>query len=43
MGIVHDGGQAASELLSGIFKGFPDFTVDIDKTYHSEDAVILEL
>lgn len=43
MGIVHDGGQAASELLSGIFKGFPDFTVDIDKTYHSEDAVILEV
>ena len=43
MGIVHDGGQAVSELLSGIFKGFPDFTVDIDKSYHSEDAVILEV
>ena len=43
MGIVHDGGQAVSELLSGIFKGFPDFTVDIDKKYHSENAVILEV
>lgn len=43
MGIVHDGGQAVGELLFGIFKGFPDFTVDIDKTYHSDDAVILEV
>jgi steroid delta-isomerase-like uncharacterized protein len=43
MGIVHDGGQAVGELLSGLFKGFPDFRVDIDKTYHSEDAVILEV
>jgi steroid delta-isomerase-like uncharacterized protein len=43
MGIVHDGEQAVGELLSGIFKGFPDFTVNIDKTYHSEDAVILEI
>jgi steroid delta-isomerase-like uncharacterized protein len=43
MGIVHDGEQAVGELLSGIFKGFPDFTVDIDKTYHSEDAVVLEM
>lgn len=43
MGIVHDGGQAVGESLSGIFKGFPDFTVNIDKTYHSNDAVILEV
>jgi steroid delta-isomerase-like uncharacterized protein len=43
MGIVHDGEQAVGELLSGIFKGFPDFTVDIAKTYHSEDAVVLEM
>ena len=43
MGIVHDGGQAVGELLSGIFQGFPDFMVEILKTHHSEDAVILEL
>jgi steroid delta-isomerase-like uncharacterized protein len=43
MGMVHDGGQAVGELLSGLFKGFPDFTVEIIKTHHSEDAVILEV
>ena len=43
MGIVHDGEQAVGELLSGMFKGFPDFTVDIVKTHHSDDAVILEV
>ena len=43
MGIVHDGEQAVGELLSSMFKGFPDFTVDIIKTYHSDDAVILEI
>ncbi|MGB8188445.1 MAG: hypothetical protein WCE91_02495 [Nitrososphaeraceae archaeon] len=42
MGIIHDGEQAVGELLSGMFKGFPDFTVVIIKTYHSDDAVILE-
>jgi steroid delta-isomerase-like uncharacterized protein len=42
-GINTNGEQAVANLLSGIFKGFPDFTVDIDKTYHSEDAVILEI
>ena len=29
MGMVHDGEQAVGELLSGMFKGFPDFTVEI--------------
>lgn len=43
MGIIHDGEQAVGELLSGMFKGFPDFTVVIIKTYHSDDAVILEV
>jgi steroid delta-isomerase-like uncharacterized protein len=43
MGIVHDGKEAVGELVSGIFKGFPNFTVDVDKTYHSEEAVILEV
>ena len=43
MGIVHDGANAVGELLSGMFKGFPDFTVVIIKTYHSDDAVILEV
>jgi len=43
MGIIHDGKQAVGELLSGMFKGFPDFTVDIIKTHHSDDAVILEI
>jgi steroid delta-isomerase-like uncharacterized protein len=43
MGIVHDGEKAVGELLSGMFKGFPDFTVEIIKTYHSDDAVILEI
>jgi hypothetical protein len=28
--------QAVEELLSRLFKGFPDFKVDIDKTHHSE-------
>jgi predicted ester cyclase len=32
-----------ADLLSGIFKGFPNFTVDIDKTYHPEDTAILEI
>jgi predicted ester cyclase len=31
------------ELLSGMFKGFPDFTIDIVKTHNSDDAVILEV
>jgi SnoaL-like polyketide cyclase len=35
--------QAVGELLSGMFKGFPDFTVEIIKTYHSDDAVTLEV
>lgn len=43
MGIAHDGERAVGELLSGLFKGFPDFTVEVIKTYHSEDAVILEV
>jgi steroid delta-isomerase-like uncharacterized protein len=43
MGIVHDGGQAVGELLSGMFKGFPDFTVEIIKTHHSDDAITLEI
>jgi steroid delta-isomerase-like uncharacterized protein len=43
MGIIHDGKQAVEELLSGLFAGFPDFKVHIDKTHHSEDAVILEV
>jgi predicted ester cyclase len=43
MGIVHDGEQAVGELLSGMFKGFPDFTVEIIETYRSDDAVILEI
>lgn len=42
MGIIHDGKQAVEELLSGVFNGFPDFRVNIEKTHHSEDAVILE-
>jgi steroid delta-isomerase-like uncharacterized protein len=42
MGVTHDGKTAVGELLSGIFKGFPDFTVDIKKTHHSDDAVILD-
>jgi predicted ester cyclase len=43
MGIIHEGAQAVGELLSGMFKGFPDFTVDIIKMHHSDDAVILEV
>lgn len=43
MGMIHDGEQAVRELLSGMFKGFPDFTVEIIKTHHSDDAVILEI
>jgi ketosteroid isomerase-like protein len=43
MGIIHDGEQAVGELLSGMFKGFSDFTVDIVKSHHSDDAVILEV
>jgi steroid delta-isomerase-like uncharacterized protein len=43
MGIIHDGKQAVEELLSGVFNGFPDFKVHIEKTHHSEDAVILEV
>ena len=43
MGIIHDGEQAVRELLSGMFKWFPDFAVVIIKTQHSDDAVILEV
>ena len=43
MGIVHDGKEAVNELLSGVFKGFPDFTVEIVKTHHSDNAIILEI
>lgn len=35
MGIIHDGKQAVEELLSGLFAGFPDFKVHIDKTHNS--------
>jgi steroid delta-isomerase-like uncharacterized protein len=38
----HDGRQAVGELLSDVFKAFPDFAIEIIKTYHSDDAVILE-
>ena len=40
--MVHDGRQAVGQLLSGVFKAFPDFAIEIIKTYHSDDAVILE-
>lgn len=43
MGVVHDGEQAVRDLLPGMFKGFPDFTVETIKTHHSDDAVILEI
>lgn len=41
--MTHVCSQAVSDLLSGIFKGYPDFTIDILKTYHSGNAVILEI
>lgn len=43
MGRIHDGAKEVGELLSGMFNGFPDFTVEIVKTHHSDDAVILEV
>ena len=43
MGMTHDGSESVSDLLSGIFKGFSYFTIDILKTHHSDDAVILEI
>src|SRR5574341_1656709 len=43
MGRIHDGAQQVGELLSGLFKGFPDFTVEIVKTHHSDDAAVLEV
>jgi len=43
MGRIHDGAQEVGELLSGMFKGFPDFTVEVVKTHHSDDAIILEV
>lgn len=36
MGIVHDGEQAVGELLTGMFKGFPDYYQD-----HSDELPIL--
>jgi hypothetical protein len=42
MGIVHDDKKGWVNY-TGIFKGFPDFTVEILKTHHSDDAVILEV
>jgi predicted SnoaL-like aldol condensation-catalyzing enzyme len=40
--MIHDGRQAVGQLLSGVFKAFPDFAIEIIKTYHSDDAIILE-
>jgi steroid delta-isomerase-like uncharacterized protein len=42
-GAVADGASAVEELLAGIFSAFPDFHVELLKTYHSDDAVIIEV
>jgi steroid delta-isomerase-like uncharacterized protein len=42
-GAVLDGGEAVEQMLSGLFKAFPDFHVEVLKTYHSDDAVIIEV
>ena len=39
LGMVHDGKQAVGELLSDMFKAFPDFTVGNMKTHHSDDFI----
>lgn len=42
-GAVADGAAAVEDLLSGLFNSFPDFHVELLKTYHSDDAVIIEV
>lgn len=43
LGAIHDGAGAVSELLAGLFSGFPDFHVDVQQLYHADDAVIVEV
>ena len=42
-GSTADGAAAVGELLGGIFQAFPDFHVETKRTYHSDDALIMEL
>lgn len=38
-----DGADAVGGLLSTLLQAFPDFWVERNKTYHADDAVIVEL
>jgi predicted ester cyclase len=40
--MLHDGREAVGQLLSDVFKAFPDFAIEIIKTHHSDDAIILQ-
>jgi steroid delta-isomerase-like uncharacterized protein len=43
MGGAVNGAAAVSRLLSDLLRAFPDFRVERKATYHSEDAVIIEV
>lgn len=41
-GVIADGPEAVRGLLGALFAAFPDFSVETNRMYHSDDAVIVE-
>lgn len=41
-GKPHDGAEAVREMLITMFAAFPDFTVELVRLHHADDAVIVE-
>jgi steroid delta-isomerase-like uncharacterized protein len=42
-GAISDGSQAVTDLLSGLFEGFPDFHVELLALHHSDTVVAIEV
>jgi steroid delta-isomerase-like uncharacterized protein len=43
LGAIADGSQAVTELLDGLFAGFPDFHVELLALHHSDTVVAVEV
>jgi steroid delta-isomerase-like uncharacterized protein len=43
LGVPTDGAAAVHELLQGMMDGIPDFTAQVQRIHHSDDAVICEV
>ena len=42
-GEVHDGAQAVAAFYRELVRAFPDFTIELRRLYHAQDAVIAEV